>query len=30
MKLLRYGGKSGLAAPEEPVVFNKWITCICG
>ncbi|NAZ18110.1 hypothetical protein GT020_18970, partial [Glutamicibacter soli] len=25
-----HAAESGLAVPDEPVVFNKWITCICG
>ena len=25
-----HAAESGLPVPDEPVVFNKWITCICG
>lgn len=25
-----HAAESGLPVPDEPVVFNKWVTCICG
>ena len=25
-----HAAESGMAVPDEPVVFNKWTSCICG